>query len=229
MLRTLFIGNSMPYSFPIDPNANFLPGMAAQLTLFGNQVVCGVSDGTAPLGIIDDIKTVSFSSVSIDEIVIAPVTGVMSNGILVAPTDVTKALDNPHILEGSFVSNPVDVEVNYKNGLVTFIAGTPLNFSMTGGRTYDSIRTVVSYSYQVPNRPGDDSTQGTKRITVWLQRMVFATDQFETNQRYPLNSPVFVNESGLFTTRQIQSNYPAIGMVLAPPTSIHSSLEMLWF
>ena len=58
--------------------------------------------------------------------------------------------------------------------------------------------------------------------------MIGATDAFETNRRYPLNSPLFVSESGLLTTRQIQADFPAIAMVTGPPTSIHGSLEFLW-
>jgi len=64
-------------------------------------------------------------------------------------------------------------------------------------------------------------------VTVWFQRMIAATDAFETNQRYPVNAPLFVSESGLFTTRQIAEDYPSIAIVTGPPTSIHGSLEFL--
>lgn len=227
MLRILFAGNALPYSLPVDPNAEFQPGMAAQLTLFGNQVVCGVSDGSAPIGIIDDVKTNAFSSVSIDEVVIAPAVGVESNGQLVTPVDIKVELNNPNVTADSFISDPVDIELIPRNGVVVFLAGTPLNYSRTGGSTPDAIRTVVSYSYQIPNVPGDDSTFGSGRVTIWLMRMWFITDQYETNQRYPLNSPLFVNESGLFTTRQISTDYPAVAICTAPPTTMHSGLEAM--
>jgi hypothetical protein len=35
--------------------------MIGQLGVIGNNIVCGVSDGTAPLGIIDDIKVRAFT------------------------------------------------------------------------------------------------------------------------------------------------------------------------
>jgi len=227
-LRIVQAGNALPFSFPVDPSAEFEPGMIAQLTLHGNQVVCGTSDGSAPIGVIDDIKKNAFSSVAIDEVVIAPAQGVMSHGRLVTPVDVKVELRNPNVMAVSFMSNPVDVELIPRNGVVTFLAGTELNFSQTGGSTMDAIRTVVNYTYQVPNVPGDDSTSASSRMTVWFMRMIFQTDQFESNQRYPLNAPLFVNESGLLTTRQISTDYPAIALVTAPPSSVHSSIECLW-
>jgi hypothetical protein len=229
MMRIVQAGNALPFSFPVDPSAEFEPGQIAQLTLLGNQTVCGVSDGSAPIGIIDDIKKSSFTSVSIDEVVIAPVAGIPGpGGGLVAPLDVKVELNNPNVLASSFVSNPVDVELIPRNGVVTFLAGTPLNFSLSGSGAPDAIRTVVSYSYQVPNIPGDDSTFASGRITVWFMRMIYATDRYETNQRYPLNAPLFVNESGLLTTRQISADYPAIALVTGPPTSVMSMLEAVW-
>ena len=203
----------------------------AQLTLLGNQVVCGVSDGTAPIGIIDDIKKNAFSATEIDEVVIinaAPVAAVGPGGSLITSVDIKTELRNPNITGSSFVSRDVDVELIARNGVIVFLAGTTLNFDADGDGIPDSIRTVVSYSYQVPNVPGDDSTLASGRITVWFQRMIFASDQFETNRRYPVNAPLFVSEGGLLTTRQIQDDYPAVAIVTGPPTSIHGSLEAMW-
>jgi len=82
MLRLVSVGNSLPYSWPVDVSATFTPGNIAQLTASGNAVVCTVSNGTAPIGIIDDIKTKAFTAVSWDETVIVPATGVLQlNGI----------------------------------------------------------------------------------------------------------------------------------------------------
>lgn len=230
MLRIIQSGNSLPFSFPVDPNAEFEPGMIAQLTLMGNQVVCSVSDGTAPIGIIDDIKKNAFSAASIDEVIIASVptavvTGSGSN--LTTTVEVKAELRNPNIVDSSFVSRNVDVELNSRNGVITFLAGTQLNFDLDGDGVPDSIRTVVSYTYQIPNVPGDDSTLASGRITVWFQRMIAQSDMFETNQRYPISAPLFVSESGLLTTRQIDLDYSAIALVTAPPTSIHGSLEFM--
>lgn len=194
----------------------------------GNQVVCGVSDGKVPLGIIDEIKTNSFTAASIDEVIFAPVTGVMSGGVLVTPTDVKVELKNPNIVASSFVSNPVDVELIPRNGVVVFLAGTPLNFSLTDSGVPDAIRTVVSYTYQVPNVPGDDSTKASGRVTVWFSRIIFQTDMYDTSVRYPVNATLFVNEKGMLTTRRISEEYPGVAIVTGPPTSLHSAIEALW-
>ena len=231
MLRIIQSGNSLPFSFEVEPNAEFEPGNVGQLVLNGNQVACGVSDGTAPLGIIDDIKKNAFSSVSIDEVIIAPIPSsiVTVNGSTrTVAIDVKAELLNPHVVASSFVSRNLDVELNAKNGIITFVEGTELNFDLDGDGTPDSIRTVVSYTYQIPNVPGDDSTFASGQVTVWFQRMIAATDQFETNQRYPVNAPLFVSDSGLLTTRQIAPDYPSVAIVTAPPTAIHGSLEFLW-
>lgn len=230
IFRILHSGNTMPYSFPVDPDAEFEAGQIAQLYLRGNQVVCGVSDGTAPFGIIDDIKKNTFSSTSIDETVIvyvAPIAAPGPGGSLVTSVDILKELNNPNIKGASFISSPVDIELIERNGVVRFLAGTTLNFDQDGDGIADSIKTVVSYSFFVPNVPGDDSTLSSGRITVWFQKLIGATDAFETNRRYPLNNPLFVSEAGLFTTRQIQPDYPAVAIVMNPPTNIHGSLEFL--
>ena len=227
MLRILQAGNSLPISFIVDPAAEFEPGQVAQLGLNGNQQVCGVSDGRAPIGIIDDIKKNSFSSTSIDEVrIVTPPDIIVENGRTII--DVKAELNHPHVMSSSFVSRDLDVELNADNGVITFLAGTELNFDNSGGGVPDSIRTVVSYSYQIPNVPGDDSTFASGMITVWFQKMLFATDQFETNQRYPINAPLFVSESGLLTTRQIDPTYPSVAIVTAPPTSVAGALEALW-
>lgn len=227
MLRLIQVGNSLPFSFPVDPNGEFQPGQIAQLNVMGNQIVCGVSDGRAPIGIIDDIKTKSFSAASVDEVVVVQSVGVLSNNVLVTATDIKTELQNPNIVDRSFMAS-LDVELIARNGVILIPAGTPLNFDEAGSGTPDSVRVVVNYTYQVPNIPGDDSTQGGGRVTVWFQRIIAQTDQYETNQRYPVNANLFVSERGLLTTRMPTADHSAVAIVTAPPTSITGSLEFLW-
>ncbi|HVI41791.1 MAG TPA: hypothetical protein VM577_14155 [Anaerovoracaceae bacterium] len=229
MLRIVQVGNTLPFSFPVDPNAEFQPGQIAQLSVMGNQVVCGVSDGRVPIGIIDDIKTKSFTAAAIDEVIIAPAVGVPGpNNTIVTPVDIKIELANPNVLPSSFVSDPVDVELIPRNGVIIFLAGTPLNFSMTDSGVPDAIRTRVSYTYQIPNIPGDDSTAGSGRVTVWFSRIIAQTDQYDTAVRYPVNATLFVNEKGQLTTRRISDEFPGVAIVTGPPTTIHSALEFLW-
>jgi hypothetical protein len=229
MLRLVQVGNSLPATFICDPSAEFQPGQVAELTVIGNQVMATVSNGTAPIGIIDDIKTKAFTNVSWNEVVIVPATGIVGPGEqLITPVDIKAELRKPNILPSSFNST-VDVVLNPVNGIITFLAGTALNFDLTGTGQPNAIRTIVNYTYQVANIPGDDSTQGSGRITVWFQRMFFQTDQFETNQQYPVRANLYVSEVGLLTTRRPSNIHPAIAMVTAPPTPMNPMIEALLF
>ena len=229
MLRLVQVGNTLPVSFICDPSAEFQPGMIAELTVIGNQVMATVSNGTAPIGIIDDIKTKAFTNVSWNETVIVPAVGVIGpNNTIVTPVDIKTELRRPNIVASSF-SSEINVTLNPNNGVITFVAGTPLNFDLTGSGQPNAIKTIVNYTYQISNIPGDDSTQGSGRMTVWFERMFFQTDQYETNQQYPLRANLYVSEVGFLTTRRPSSFHPAVGMVTAPPTPMNPMIEVLWY
>jgi hypothetical protein len=226
-LRLGFIGNALPADFMVDQSAEFEAGQVAQLMPNGNQITVTVSNGTAPLGIIDGVRTRSFTNISWNEEIIVPATGVISDGYLVTPIDIKAELKRPNIVPGSFTST-VDVFLNPVNGVVTFLAGTPLNIDLTGQGSSNGIRAIVNYTYQVANIPGDDSTMGSNKVTVWFQRMICQTDKYETNQQYPVNANLFVSETGLFTTRRPSENHPAVALVLAPPSTLSPMIELLW-
>jgi hypothetical protein len=228
MLRIIQTGNALPFSFIVDPSSEFEPGMIAQLNVSGNTVVCGVSDGRAPIGVIDEIRTRAFTAPSWNEFVIVPATGVPGpNGQLVTPIDVLVPLKNPNVIQSSFTSS-ISLVLTARNGLVTFPAGTPLNFDAIGSGQPNAIRAVVNYRYQIPNIIGDDSTIGAGRIAVWFQRFIGETDVYETNQVYPLNANLFVSELGLLTTRQVTPHHPAVALCIAPPSPVNGTLQYLW-
>jgi hypothetical protein len=229
MLRLVQVSNALPASFICDPSCEFQPGMIAELTVIGNQVMATVSNGTAPIGVIDEIKTKAFTNVSWNESVVVPAVGVPGpGGILVTPIDIKAELRKPNIIRTSF-SSDVNVVLNPVNGVITFLAGSSLNYDLTGAGTPNAIRAIVNYTYQVANIPGDDSTQGSGRMTVWFNRMFFQTDQYETNQQYPVRANLYVSEYGFLTTRRPSAIHPAIGMVTAPPTPMNPMLEILYF
>lgn len=229
MLRIDETGNSLPMSFICDPSAEFQPGMIAELIIINNQVMATVSNGTAPIGIIDDVRTKAFTNVSWNETIIVPAMGVPGpNNTIVTPVDVKAELRRPNVVPSSFAST-VNVTLNPINGTICFIAGTPLNLDLTGTGTPNAIKAIVNYTYMVANIPGDDSTAGSQRMTVWFQRMFCQTDMYETNQQYPLRANLYCNEVGLFTTRRPTDFHPAIGFVSAPPTPMNSFLELLYF
>lgn len=228
MLRIVQSSNTQPASFICDPSAEFQGGMAAQLVVLGNQVMATVSDGTAPIGIIDDIRTKAFSAVSWNEEIIVPATGVINDaGKLVTLVELKAELKYPNISSNSFISS-IPVKLIPVNGVIAFLAGTELNYDLGGTGTPNAIRTVVNYTYQVANIPGDDSTQGSGRMTVWFGRMFIQTDQYETNQVYPINANLYISETGLFTTRRPSKIHPAVALLTGCPSPMSETIELLW-
>lgn len=228
MLKIISRGSSEPHSWVCDPSAEFQPGQIATLGVYGNQICATISSGLTALGIIDDIRTKSFTNISWNEEILLPVQNPGgSQSLPTIPYDMKVELKHPSIVKSSFRSS-VPVELNANNGVITFIAGTPLNFNLTGSGPNDSIRAIVNYTYFVPNIPGDDSTAGSGRMTIWYNRGIFETTVFETNQQYALMANLFSNEMGLLTTRQPTSLHPAIAIVTAPPSAINPTLQFMW-
>lgn len=230
MLRLVQIGNTLPVSFPVDPTSTFQPGQIGQLKVIGNEIVCGVSDGTAPFGIIDDINTSAFTAQVIDEVVVIPAVGVHDGyGTYVSAIEVTKTVRFPNIIRSSFIADVEGLILNEINGVITAPAGTELNYDSDGDSIPDSIRTVVNYTYRIANIPGDNTTVGSGRITVWFARGVFETDQFDPRKIYAVNATLFCNADGLLTTEQPTANHPGIAMVTGPPSGLNETLEFIWF
>jgi hypothetical protein len=99
MLKVIH-GNGLPISMPLDPTAQFQPGMVAQQKVIGNDIVVGVSDGTCPLGIIDDVRSVAFTKPQIDEVVEILVEDIETddNGLLVNSRDAIGFLENSSVI-----------------------------------------------------------------------------------------------------------------------------------
>jgi hypothetical protein len=230
VLKVIHSGNAMPMSLPVDPTAEFQPGAFAQLRVIGNDIVAGVSDGTAPIGIIDDARISAFTKSQIDEIVqiqVPPTSiGIDSNGKLVNLVEVSSPLDNPHVIQSSFISN-ISVFLNYVNGIITVPAGTELNYDFDGDGSNDGYKVVTSYIYRISNKPGDDTTLSSGRVTVHYQRGIYATDQFDTTQAYPLNATLYIGLDGHLTSKQPTENHPGIALVTGPPASTQNNLEFL--
>lgn len=228
MLKVIHSGNAMPLSLPIDPTSEFQPGMFAQLGLLGNDTVATVSDGSAPLGIIDDVRTTAFTKSQIDEIVIinSNSSEVDSNGKRVSTEDLTGVLEYPHVNEKSFTST-VSVILNPVNAVITVPAGTELNYDSNDDGVNDSFKVICNYIYRVANKPGDDTTLGSGRITIHYQRGIYATDQFDTTQVYPLNSTLYVGFDGKLTSKQPTEDHPGVAICTGPPSASISSLEFM--
>lgn len=229
MLRVIQSGTGRPISYPVNPNATFQPGMFAQLQKIGNDVVAGVSDGIAPFGIIDDIKDTAFTRPQIDEVVIIEAANITTDGYnYYLGADAMQTLQHANVVETSFVSNIAGIELNAINGVVTARQGALLNYTTPDSSTPNAIRVVVSYSYSVPNMPGEDTTLGSGRVTIWFTRGIFQTDQFEMEPYQP-NANLFISPQGKLTTKMTLPNQPSVAMVTVPPSSHNSILEFLFF
>lgn len=231
MLKVISVGKGEPMSFIVNPSSQFQAGQVATLTVFGNQIVADVSNGKTILGIIDDTKTTAFTAVSWNELVEAPVINPVlnANNQWVTPTDIKVELNHAGLVKKSFTSNPVNCTVNEVHGLVLFPAGTPLNYDMYGTGIFNAIRTVVNYQYYIPNIPGDNSTAGSGRVAIWIDRCIVQTDQYETNATYPVCAPLYVSETGYFTSRKPSKYHPSVAMVTAPPSPYSPLLELLYY
>lgn len=218
----------MPLSLPVDPTAEFEPGMFAQLGLIGNDIVASVSDGTAPLGIIDDVRTTAFTKPQIDEVIIIPVQAseIDGNGKRVSSTDVVGVLEYPNVITDSFTAT-TSVILNPVNGIVTVPAGTELNHDENGDSINDSFRIIVNYIYRIAGKPGDDTTLGSGRITVHYQRGIYATDQFDTTQIYPLNATLYVGLDGKLTSKQPTEAHPGVAVCTGPPSATIGTIEFM--
>jgi hypothetical protein len=228
LLQVVHTGNALPLSLPVDPTAEFESGIVAQLKLIGNDIVAGVSDGTAPFGLIDDVRTTAFTKPQNDEIVIIPVDAIEvdGNGNRVNSNEAVGFLEFSNVVENSFNST-IDVVLNSVNGAIILPAGSVLNYD-NGSGLFDSFRVVVSYIYRVTDKPGEDTTIGSGRISIHYQRGIYATDQYDINQIYPLNGALYVGIDGKLTTKQPTDNHPGIAFVTGPPSAVNGTLEFLW-
>lgn len=229
MLTLIQTGFGLPISYPLDPSATFQPGNIGQLKLMGQDIVVGLSDGSAPFGVIDDVRTSAFTQPVYDEVVVIESNGTYTDGYNFFTERAAKQeLENANLNSNSFVSDYEGLILNPINGVLTLPADSILNYDNNGDGKNDSVKAICNYVYEVPSLAGDDTTIGSNRITIWFQRAIFATDQYDTLQRYPLNATLFVNEQGKLTTQQLTANHPGIGIVLGPPNNFINTLEFLW-
>lgn len=231
MFKVIYSHGGLAISQLVDPDAQFESGMVGEMMAYGNQAVVGVSSGRNPFGIIDDSKTRSFSRAVVDEVIIAPVSNPVlnSNNQLVTPVDIIVELANPLIMSGSFVSDPVEVSLNHTNGTIRFLAGTVLNCDVTNLGYPTAIRTVCRYSHQIANIPGEDSTNGSGMVSIWVNPgMIFQTDIYDTSQPYPLNCLLYCGLDGKLTSSKYSADFPACAMVIGPPGAIYGALTAKW-
>lgn len=226
-LRLLYTSGVTHGLWPVDPSVEFQAGMVAGLLEIGGDIFATVSDGCniPPIGIIDDVKTEAFSKSSLDELVFIPATGVTDGyGNLISTIDTMGFLENTNIIPQTFVAS-VDILLNPRNGTVQVPAGTVLNAVDPTDPSKTGFEILVSYAYQIPDLPGEDTTAGSGKLSVHIFRGIYTTDQFDTVVDYPLNAPLFCGPDGRLTTEE---NGPIVAIVTAPPSILINELEFLW-
>lgn len=228
MLKVIQVGTQRPISYFVHPSDTFEPGMIGQMKMLGNDIVVGVSDGRAPLFILDDVRTTAFTQAVIDEPVDIEVPVVFDGYNWVSTIQAIGELASSNIVADSFVADYPGLILNPTNGTLRAPAGSIANFSTTGEETPNAIRTFVRYAFKVPGIPGDDSVDGSGKVTLWFGRGIFQTDQFETDVPWSLNAALFVSSRGKLTTEQTDPSQPGVGVCLVPPTGHNSVLEFMW-
>lgn len=227
VLRLIYTSGEIHGLWPIDPSVEFQAGQVAGLIQIGGDIFATVSDGCTipPIGIIDDVKTEAFSKNSMDEVVFIPATGVPDGyGNLISTIDTMGFLQNTNIIPQTFVST-IDVFLNPRNGVITVPSGSILNHIDPANPANTGFEVMVSYMFQIPDLPGEDTTAGSGKVSVHIFRGIFSTDQFDPVVDYPLNGPLFAGRDGRFTSDE---NGPIIGIITGPPSILINELQFLW-
>jgi hypothetical protein len=232
MLRVIELFNNLPQCFVVDPDVNFEPGQVAALKIKRGETVVTICDGLNPIGILDDIKTDKLRNVVWNDVLIVRDKIEYSEDGLSLGADHKFPLNGANVIAKSFVSN-IPVQLNAAGGEIIIPKGTPLNFCLSpsphsNGKDFnDAIRIVVSYAYNSFLKSGfDDSTQGSKRLTVWYKNMIADTDMFDTSVQYPKYAPLYARD-GLLTTKFLTPECKCIGVVLDPPKNHRPMLRFL--
>jgi hypothetical protein len=147
--------------FLVDPSSTFEAGMVGTLqgTTTGTptglpQVILAATGTTGLLGIIDDNKTTTFLATVKNEAVTTVGIGV--------------ALAHANIISGTFATGT-------SGGAAAFVSGN----GFTNGLATVVTTGVVSYSYIIPGKAGDDTTLASGKCTLWLQPGEYSTDVYE--------------------------------------------------
>lgn len=225
MILRPYLAATNIWSAPVDPSAVFEAGQIAGLIEINGELFVTVSDGDKipPIGVIDDTKSSAFSGVSPDEVVVVPAAGTqLPDGTLVSSVDVMGGLAETNIIESSFTSN-FNLHLNPKKGTFIIPAGTPLNYD---DGTIIGFEVISTYRYKIVDFPGDDSTDGSGKISIHFNRGIFTTNIFDTLSTYYPGQPLFVNNEGLLTSQETKS--PVVAIALQPATALNTELMFMW-
>lgn len=228
MILRPVLADTLVWSAPVDPSAVFEAGQIAGLIEINGQLFVTVSDGVSipPIGVIDDNKTSAFTSNAIDELQFVPAPVEEVNGVLVSTMDVMGALEEVNVIQSSFTTN-IDIVLNPKKGTFIVPAGTPANYEeQVGNTTTFGFEVISSYTFQIADFPGDDSTDGSGQISIHFKRGIFCTNIFDTLSAVAPGQPLFVDSEGKLTPQETAS--PVVAIALQPASSVNQELMFMW-
>lgn len=217
----------------VDWSVEFEAGMCAGKTIIDGTVVWTVANGDdiPALGIIDDTRVSAFSdTVSYEEVIVRVVdadgdgkSDLEASGKLMGGEN---GIGVSNINIQTFRSDPA-VILDSVHGLIEIPVGTELNYDADEDGTLDSVRTVCAYQYWVPNKPGEDSTLGSGKLTVWtMYGSELSTNIWDpTGGGYRLNDWLYCGPDGKLTRTQ---NGTPVAICTYPPTTLDSFLQFMW-
>jgi hypothetical protein len=211
--------------YPVDTNVNIWAGMVAFLATSGGVTVATTAaSGTVPIGTFWKDSALTYVRSTIESGTFSAANTInLSKGNVLGTTfiKVTSATGATVYTQG------VDYTVSTANGVVTRLGGGTIpalgtvsiwyNYVLQSTQVYwDNVSTQWTAAGQNYDRQADD-TLGSGKITVAEGDAKLYTDQYDVNQTYTLNAPLYSNNLSQWTTVAGFTN--ACGRVLSVPTA----------
>jgi hypothetical protein len=250
MLRIIETFCNLPETLEPSKNITCQPGQIGALKISKGKTVVDICDGLHPFGIIDDIKSRNIRAVSTqnDQIHIVPVHHDIDRGTkeTFSIEEVMVELKHQHIIAESFVSSisgdlradegiyviPAHTACNYCLSTsvtrVDILSATRFTYTYTGVDTPNAIRFTCAYAFNIPMKEEQDTISTSGKITVWTKNLIAETDMYDTSVDYPKYANLYVNK-GYLTTSKVNSQCPAIGIVLGSPHGSNDSMLRFLF
>jgi hypothetical protein len=225
MILRPVLASPLVWSCTVDPSATFEAGQIAGLMEINGELFATVSDGVKypPIGIVDDNKTKAFTGTVQDEVsIVHSAVYTDGQGRLLSSVEVMGGLNETNIISSTFKSN-IDVLLNPKKGVFLIPKDSPVNYD--DGQIV-GFEVISSYRFAIVDYPGDDSTDGSGKISIHFNRGIFTTNIFDTLATYFPGAPLYVDAEGKLTSHETAS--PMVAIALQPASAINNELLFMW-
>jgi hypothetical protein len=212
--------------YDVDTNVNIWAGMVAFLATSGAgaTVATTAASGTVPIGTFWKDAALSYMRTNIESGTFSAANIVTLSKGNVVGTGYIKVTNSA----GTVVyTQGTDYTVNTVNGVVTRLAGGTIaalatvliwySYNLQQTQVYwDNVSTQWTAAGQNYDRQPDD-TLGSGKITVAESDAKLYTDQYDVNQTYTLNAPLYSNALSQWTT--VAGFTSVCGRVISVPTA----------